>query len=223
MYLKAFISQRILMRTSKAFIFSLDSFVAFILTVAALYSLLFFSTVPSAYYSSLMQANYLAKDTLLTLATTECTDKEDCEGMTYLDYILQELEESNYAPAREYIGRATYSTSKDALIPEQFGYKIEVMRADDNWSNEDDWVTTAPDEYAYYDTRLDSDSANKKDYNKLKAAAHILFFAYSEVDPAENPYGYITCKGGQTICEVPHSEYEFGKANMEVVRFTVYT
>lgn len=217
------------MRTSKAFIFSLDSFVAFILTVAALYSLLFFSTVPSAYYSSLMQANYLAKDTLLTLATTQCTDKPECEGMTYLDYILQELEGGlndqahGGEPAREYIGRATYSSGKDALIPEQFGYKIEVMRLDGEWSNYSDLALTEENSYAYYDTRLDEYSANKKEYNKLKAAAHILFFGYSEVDPAENPYSYITCDGGQILCDTPVSDYEFGDANMEVVRFTVYT
>jgi len=219
------------MRTSKAFIFSLDSFVAFILTVAALYSLLFFSTVPAAYYSSLMQANYLAKDTLLTLATTECTANEDCKGMTYLDYILDDLENGltdegrGGEPAREYIGRATYSTGKDALIPEQFGYKIEVLRADGTWSNYSDLKLLgdplAP--YAYYDTRYDSESANKKEYNKLKASAHILFFGYSEEDPPENPYGYITCTGDQIICDVPHSDYDFGNANMEVVRFTVYT
>jgi len=210
------------MRTSKAFIFSLDSFVAFILTVAALYSLLFFSTVPSAYYSSLMQANYLAKDTLLALATTQCTDVEACEGMTYLDYILQELEKSNHAPAREYIGRATSSAVGNALVPEQFGYKIEVARVDGTWSNETDYFTDI-DEYAYYDTRLDSESANKKEYNKLKAAAHILFFGYSEGTEPEVPYNYITCEGTHNICSIPTSYYDFGEANMEVVRFTVYT
>ena len=213
------------MRTSKAFIFSLDSFVAFILTVAALYSLLFFSTVPSAYYSSLMQANYLAKDTLLTLATTECTDCEEGKEMTYLDYILQELKYGNTQPAREYIGRSISSSSKDALIPEQFGYKIEVMRADKTWSNYSDLKGLGDplNPYAYYDTRTDTESANKQEYNKLKAAAHILFFSYSDAGPAENPYSYITCDGGQIICETPLSHYEFGDANMEVVRFTVYT
>ncbi len=211
------------MRTSKAFIFSLDSFVAFILTVAALYSLLFFSTVPSAYYSSLMQANYLAKDTLLTLATTQCTANEDCKGMTYLDYILDRLKNGESQAAREYIGRGISSTSKDSLIPEQFGYKIEVLRSDGTWSNSSDFALTEDVPYAYYDTKLDPESANKKEYNKLKAAAHILFFDYSKGSEPKDPYKYITCTGNQTICDVPHSEYEFGNANMQVVRFTVYT
>ncbi|MEM4272262.1 MAG: hypothetical protein QXH30_01615 [Candidatus Bilamarchaeaceae archaeon] len=217
------------MKTSKAFIFSLDSFVAFILTVAALYSLLFFSTVPSAYYSSLMQANYLAKDTLLTLATTACTEVPDCEGMTYLDYILLELENGltdqahGGEPAREYIGRATYSPQGSALIPEQFGYKIEVMRPDGTWSEESDLSLLSEEPHAYYDTRLDELSVNKKEYNKLKASAHILFFGYSEGDEPEVPYSYITCSGTHNICAIPASHYDFGEANMEVIRLTVYT
>lgn len=212
------------MRTSKAFIFSLDSFVAFILTVAALYSLLFFSTVPSAYYSSLMQANYLAKDTLLTLATTECLE-EDCEeGMTYLSYILDRLENGENFAAREYIGRAISDPSEGALIPEQFGYKIEVMRVDGTWSNYSDYLLTEETPYAFYDTRNDALSANKKEYNKLKAAAHILFFDHSGYTEPEVPYHYITCEGPSDICAIPDaSNYDFGDIDMEVVRFTVYT
>ena len=99
------------MKSRKAFVFSLDSFIAFTLTVAALYTLVFFSTVPSAYYAGLMQANYLAKDTLLSLATTSYGSDQ-----TYLDYIVGQLDGGNQQPARVYIG---------ALVPPQFGYKLE--------------------------------------------------------------------------------------------------
>lgn len=190
--------------TRKAFIFSLDAFVAFVLTIAALYTLIFFSTVPSAYYSSLMQTNYLAKDTLIALSTTTHP-----EGGTYLDYIVSQLPE-NDEPARIYVG---------ALVPRQFGYKIEVLEEDD--LGNESWTLL-------YDTADDEESPNKKEYHKMKAAAHSMFFGFesgNEMTHGENPYGYITCGGDITVCDLPGLDVGFqpGEVHIGVVRFTVYT
>lgn len=239
------------MRTRKAFVFSLDAFVAFVLTVAALYSLLFFSTVPSAYYSSLMQANYLAKDTLSTLAATSLSSDEfGCDkGQTYLSCIISSLESGSMEPAREYIGSASSLSPQEqhlvSLVPPQFGYKIEVIEYAGYGEGESGVSDTGPyGESAYgegswtllYDTREDPDSANKKEYNKLKAAAHALYFGYDEYpDEGENDLRYLTCGGAYTICNWPEpfeydGEYDSeanaeiaGKAYAYVVRFTVYT
>lgn len=199
------------MNSRKAFIFSLDSFIAFTLTLAALYALVFFSTVPSAYYASLMQANYLAKDTLLALATT-AYENEEFEG-TYLDYIVsverenepgERISREEFHPARTYIG---------ALIPPQFGYKIETH--DDEVGG---WVEI-------YNTAWDDGSENKKEYHKLKATAQSLYLIVKTArDPGESPYGYITCTGGYTVCDLPLPyEYEAGEAELSLVRLTVYT
>ena len=239
------------MRTSKAFVFSLDSFIAFVLTVAALYSLLFFSTVPSAYYSSLMQANYLAKDTLLTLATTIVEDgtahcPDSLVGETYLSCILsgpdEESPDVNMAAARNYIGSEATSSSEEgiynpsALVPAQFGYKLEYMHFDEGEGGEidfedGDWVEL-------YNTADDPQSANKKEYNKLKAAAHALYFGHEEGPEGadENPLHYMTCGGDWTICAWPEpfvyyggdDEYGLnqdiiGDAYSYIVRLTVYT
>jgi hypothetical protein len=185
------------MKSMKAFIFSLDSFVAFTLTVAALYTLVFFSTVPSAYYAGLMQANYLAKDTLLSLATTSYSADQ-----TYLDYIVGELPE-NPQPARGYIG---------ALVPPQFGYRLESYEEGGGWTS-------------LYDTATDPDSPNKKEYHKLRATAKSVYLIVDPArEPGESPYGYITCGGNYTVCgEPPYDEGMIGNASLQLIRFTVYT
>ncbi len=225
------------MASSKAFVFSLDAFVAFVLTVAALYSLLFFSTVPSAYYSSLMQANYLAKDTLLTLATTIVPEDDPIctSGESYLSCVV-----TSDVAARTYIGSAISTSYEEgiynpsALVPAQFGYKLERINFDAG-SDEIDLYTQ--EWTPIYNTADDPHSANKKEYNKLKAASHALYFGY--VNPPvgweEPPLQYMTCSGEDTICSWPepfvyYYEYDEGD-NMEiagdaeayVVRLTVYT
>ena len=187
------------MKSMKAFIFSLDSFVAFTLTVAALYTLVFFSTVPSAYYAGLMQANYLAKDTLLSLATTSYS-----EDQTYLSYIIGELPE-NTQPARGYIG---------ALVPPQFGYRLESYDEEGGG-----W-------YSIYDTATDPDSPeSRKHYYKLKATAKSVYLIVDPArNPGESPYWYMSCGGNYTVCgEPPYDEGMIGNASLQLIRFTVYT
>ena len=191
------------METRKGFVFSLDSFVAFVLTIAALYSLLFFSTVPSAYYAGLMQTNYFAKDTLTTLATTQMPEEE----ITYLDRILADLRRGDDYSARVYVG-ATGTN----LVPRQFGYRFEVL-GDDN----ETWT-------ALYDTRDDQLSENRKEYHKMKASAQTMYFGYiEERERLDNPYGYLTCSGDRTPCDLPVSGFRIGQPHLELVRFTVYT
>jgi hypothetical protein len=192
------------MRYRKAFVFSLDSFVAFTLVVAALYTLVFFSTVPSAYYSALTQANYLAKDTLVALATTTY-DAKDSTGETYLDLIVSRGAD----PARKYAGR---------MIPDQFGYKLEM--ADYAADGAEGWTEV-------YSTATDGDALNthKREYHKLKATAQALYLVVlTERDVGESPYGYITCEGDYTVCDLPLPyHYEAGDVALKLVRLTVFT
>ena len=187
----------------KAFVFSLDAFVAFTLIIAALYTLVFFSTVPSAYYSALMQANFLAKDSLLSLSTTQYGD-----GQTYLDRVLEELHRGNQEPAYTYLG---------ALIPKQFGYSISTCG---NGGPEGcEWETL-------YDTAVDYDPYGHKDsYDKLRATAQALYIVVDAArDKGESPYGYITCTGDYTVCDLPLPyEYEEGEVSLKLVRLEVYT
>ncbi|MCX6768554.1 MAG: hypothetical protein NTY83_01795 [Candidatus Micrarchaeota archaeon] len=189
------------MKSMKAFIFSLDSFVAFTLTVAALYTLVFFSTVPSAYYAGLMQANYLAKDTLLSLATTSYSSDQ-----TYLDKIIGDLNDGQAQSARGYIG---------ALVPPQFGYRLESY--DEDAVN---WITI-------YDTASDPDPPPNRNthYYKLKATAKSVYLiVHPARSPGGSPYWYMSCGGNYTVCgEPPYDEGMIGNASLQLIRFTVYT
>lgn len=191
------------MKYRKAVVFSLDSFVAFTLIVAALYTLLFFSTVPSAYYSALTQANYLAKDTLLALATTQYPDEDDFGG-TYLDLIVSRGDE----PARLYAG---------SMIPKQFGYKIEV--SDYSEGGETAWEEV-------YNTATDESPDNKHNikYNKLRATAQSMYMVIvAERDKDASPYGYISCEGPHSLCDLPlPNYYNIGDAELKLVRLTVF-
>lgn len=189
----------------KAFVFSLDAFVAFTLIIASLYTLVFFSTVPSAYYSALMQANFLAKDSMLSLSTTEYGD-----GQTYLDYILEELRGGNEGPTRLYLG---------ALIPTQFGYSLATCDTPEGCGTEG-WNVL-------YDTAEDEspDNRHKRAYDKLRATAQSLYIVVDAArDKGESPYGYITCRGNYTVCDLPLPyEYEEGEVSLKLVRLAVYT
>lgn len=234
------------MGTRKAFVFSLDSFVAFILSVAALYSLLFFATVPSAYYSTLMQANYLAKDTMLSLATSEAGSAGDPYGCnpyaSMLSCIISDWEDdsgetggdANEAAARDLIGVSEWNDARSALVPVQFGYKLEKLEYAETSEGEIDFENAQWVEM--YDTANDPRSLNGKEYNKLKAATHVLYFAYEEEPEGSegSQFRYVSCGGQHSICEWPEpfaysedyasdlQEDVRGDAVTYVVRLTVY-
>ena len=105
------------MKNRKAFIFSIDAFVAFSLALIALYSLIFFSAIPFTYYSSLMQAHNLAKDTLHTLSVVP--SPAETEQQTAIGYVVL----INPTVATEYLNN---------LIPQEFGYILE-QKVGENW------------------------------------------------------------------------------------------
>ena len=57
-------------RRQQGFVFSLDAFVAFSLILIAIQSIVIVSSSPAGYYPSLLQAQFLAKDTLHTISAT---------------------------------------------------------------------------------------------------------------------------------------------------------
>lgn len=98
------------MKTRRAFIFSIDAFVAFSLALVALYSLVFFSAIPYNYYPSLMQAHNYAKDTLYTLSKIPSPDGDSDTALGYL--VLNDNEDAT----NEYLR---------TIISEEFGYVLE--------------------------------------------------------------------------------------------------
>lgn len=163
----------------RAFVFSLDAFVAFILALVAVYTLIFFSSVPSAYYFILTQAHYLSRDALLAAAQTDCSAiiSGDCSG-SVLDNILEGSS----------IATSFVTQSIGASIPNQFGYRLEKRSVEGG-----DWEVI-------YDTATASKDQHAKAMKKLQVSTSIVNIGLVSERTMErtktNPYVYNSCGAG---------------------------
>lgn len=165
----------------RAFIFSLDAFVAFTLALLAIYSLIFFSSIPSAYYYLLTQAHYLSRDTLLAVSTTACgADYGSCAAH---GSVLENIVAQDNIPLRTEMIRSTVGV----MIPPQFGYALEM--SDDEGSNWELLYDTA-------DYPLAEDE-HAKSASKLTVSSQVITFGFGDkVFKLEtSPYRYDSCNG----------------------------
>jgi hypothetical protein len=164
----------------RAFIFSLDAFVAFTLALVAIYSLIFFSSIPSAYYYLLTQGHYLSRDALLSLSTATCSaDYGVCAspGGSVLDNIVAQADPGNR--------QALVQSTVGAMIPVQFGYVLEM--------SQDEGSTWG----VVYDTASDSSDPHAKLSKKLTVTTQVITFGYSGRlrKFSSSPYNYLSCSG----------------------------
>lgn len=196
------------MSHSKAFIFSIDAFIAFTLSLVAIYSLIFFSSIPSAQYAVLTQAHYLAKDSLATLSLTKChataCGAENTDA-TVLDYIVFRTGGTPHNAAQI----SAINTYLEDAIPREFGYRIEV-------SSGSSWETI-------YDTATDDPLNHANSTKRLSVSSYTIVFNV-DIGMAKNPYKYMTCNGELVPCELPPEPIGGGQphAQTKVVKFTVY-
>jgi hypothetical protein len=162
----------------RAFIFSLDAFVAFTLALLAIYSLIFFSSVPSSYYYLLTQCHYLTRDVLMSLSTTACDDAiYACTNTeaTLLENIASETDAN--------LTENMIQNTVGLMVPPQFGYIVEKSENEGNsWD-------------LLYDTRDHVDDPHAKTRNKLTVSAQVIAFDYAgDVKKLKvSPYNYLTC------------------------------
>ena len=174
----------------RAFIFSLDAFVAFTLALVAIYSLIFFSSIPSSYYYLLTQGHFLARDLLYSISTSECylpTHLCTDNGASLLDNIVFGEANNQKSVIKSSIGEA---------VPLQFGYIVDV--------SEDNGLTWGE----YYNTATDSADKHAKTRKKLSVSSQIPVFDHiSTPEKGVNPYYYRSCMGDGTdfliTCEEP--------------------
>lgn len=162
----------------RAFIFSLDAFVAFTLALVAIYSLIFFSSVPSSYYYLLTQGHFLSRDVLMSLSSTDCSsDYGVCKapGASLLDNIVAQNESSHRSNLIQ--------NTVGEMVPDQFGYVLE-MSSDDGGS----WSVL-------YDTGQVPGDDHAKSRKKLTVSSQVIAFGFSGAvtKPTESPYRYLTC------------------------------
>ncbi|MEW6722801.1 MAG: hypothetical protein AB1324_06065 [Candidatus Micrarchaeota archaeon] len=167
----------------RAFIFSLDAFVAFTLALVAIYSLIFFSSVPSAFYYLLTQGHYLSRDILLSLSTTTCTDTF---GVCVADgSLLDNIVAHDDAALR----RSLINNTVGKMVPDQFGYVVEL--SDDEGVSWD----------VAYDTGAEAGDPHAKTSRKLTVATQVLTFGYGGklYKLQTSPYRYNSCNGDGLI------------------------
>ncbi len=169
----------------RAFIFSLDAFVAFTLALVAVYSLIFFSSIPSSYYYLLTQGHYLARDTLFTLSQADCVTPiiSDCKlkSNSALDNII-------FGDVSTEIQKNAINNTVGSAVPNQFGYIFEV--SSDNGAS---WAML-------YNTSEAGDK-HAKVKRKLSVSSQVPVFDYSGhlAKDNPNPYYYNTCGGAGDI------------------------
>jgi len=167
----------------RAFIFSLDAFVAFTLALLAIYSLIFFSSVPSSYYYLLTQGHYLSRDVLMALSTTTCTNDYGMECTTPTGSLLDNVVSQDSPELRKVL----ISNTVGKMVPDQFGYVME-MRDD----GAQDWTVVY--DTAQTDMRV-NDDLHATSSKKLTVSSQIIAFGYSSplTKPQNSTYKYLSC------------------------------
>lgn len=205
---------------SRGFIFSLDAFVAFVLTMLTIGLLIFTISTPKAFYPSLEQAHMLAHDTLFALATT--TDDASCGS-----YLEQALSGTCGAKGTDIIMRTVAGGEPGSvgIVPQGFGYKLEKYNFG---ASGEPWETI-------YDSAKDSQSDRyEKQQTKLAASATTFASLYiSTPKQGESPFCYVSCHGyisdgfyqpkcDATPCSKFNSNFDVGENSIQLVRLTVY-
>jgi len=203
----------------RAFIFSLDAFVAFTLALIAIYSLIFFSSVPSSYYYLLTQGHYFSRDILVSLSTTICdAESGRCENpeTSLLDNIVSQDGAVQEALIINSVGNA---------IPNQFGYVIEMSEGDDHWS-------------ILYNTADDPADPHAKSVKKMTVSSQVVTFGYMGDSSASDSYAtarefrYLSCGTPDspiiTCGDInTHNPSDFSgdlipEPNIRIVRLTIF-
>lgn len=207
---------------NRGFIFSLDAFVAFVLTMLTIGLLIFTISTPKAFYPSLEQAHMLAHDTLFVLATT--TDDPSCGS-----YLEQALSGTCGEKGTDIIMRTVAGGEPGSIgiIPSGFGYKLEKY----NFGEEGEpWEPI-------YDSAADPANPERYLRQQTKLAASATTFAslyLSTPKQGESPFCYVSCRGyisdgfyqpkcDVTPCSAFKSNFDVGENSIQLVRLTVYT
>ncbi|MFH1261143.1 MAG: hypothetical protein ABIJ10_03585 [Candidatus Micrarchaeota archaeon] len=170
----------------RAFIFSLDAFVAFSLALIAIYSLIFFSSIPSSHYYLMTQAHFLARDSLMALSTTTCSD-----AYVGCPDLAASLTDNVVSQSNADLRRRLIADTVGDMVPNQFGYILEMSdSAGGSWNTLYDTANPAlrvVDEYHEYRTR------------KLSVSSQVITFGFDGAItlPSASEFKYNTCGGAE--------------------------
>lgn len=209
------------MARRQGFVFSLDAFVAFSLILIAIQTLVLVSASPSGYYTSLLQAQFLAKDTLHAISTTALEGR----GVSALGAASADI-----ASGRGLTRDMPIIKISDQIIQKPYSYAYSYY---DMASQK--WMLA----YNASDNAYDPDGPHANvSFSRVQASAQKLMLEYSSppVRP-ESPYCNVYCRGWrattqedtpaeqclQSPCDAQgRSAYQVGNMTFGLLRLTVW-
>ncbi len=168
----------------KGYVFSLDAFVAFSLILISVQTLIVMSSSPAGYYYPLLQANYLAHDTLevMKVAKPPC-NATSCPQQTYMEIISPYAIPANRCQGLEECQKWFRQLNEDN-IPIQYSYAFYYDDLDGN-------------SHLVYDASADSSSKHYGiKYQRVQASAQTYLLGYYvPLHRGDSPYCNVVCKG----------------------------
>lgn len=210
----------------KGYVFSLDAFVAFSLMLIAIQALLVMSTSPKAYSGALLQAQYIAHDTVqvMGIAKLYCPTGAGCDNRTYLEAIAP------YAVGRgNCLGvpfcSETFRNLSDQFVPPQYSYAFIYDDLEGG-----SWTV--------YNASNDPLSTHYNvTFRRVMASASTYLLGYSQpLRPGDSPYCNVVCKGynatsgsssspaacTQVPCDAPVNGFDNGNFSVGLIRMSVW-
>jgi hypothetical protein len=167
-------------KAAYGFVFSLDAFVAFSLIIIAIQTIVIASSIPSGYYPALLQAQFLAKDTLNAISTTKISDN----WQTALAQASRKI--ANGQPLQP--SDAIIEISNKIIAPPySYAYSFYDLK-------QKKWIVVYNASNLSYTTS--DDPRINITFKRVAASSQMFVFEYS-IDPVrpESPYCNVMCKG----------------------------
>ncbi|MEM3060562.1 MAG: hypothetical protein QXW70_02835 [Candidatus Anstonellales archaeon] len=181
----------------RGFVFTIDSFVALIIVLIAVYILFMVHSTTSTHYSAYLQAYYLSRDTLSLLTAAECN------SISCIDYLGRLAFRGDCVHLN--IGGGPISLIND-IIPPQYGFRFDFYNPVSN-----SWITC-------YDTASDLQSNHVRVSKKFEVSSTTLVSGFIQ-PPGEVQ---ISCAQDAAICFEPSGSYNPGNTYVGLIRLTVY-
>ena len=211
------------MQHRRGFVFSLDAFVSFSLILIAIQSIIIVSSAPAGYWQSLLQAEYLAKDTLHVISNTYGASGASVLGDS----------SAKFAAGVKFSQGSDIITVTNRLVPKPYSYSYHYYDiATGKWTTLYNASTDSPPTDPHFNVT----------YHRVSASAEQLMMDYSSptIRP-QSPYCNVMCHGWdptlastsnpfrstdnctQTPCSaMPSSNFQVGNLSFGLIRLTVW-
>ena len=210
-----------LLDSKNAILISIDAISALAIVVLIFSTFYMVISATESQVSALKYAYLMASDTTHVLETVTCGEAKNLNSLSILNCIdantlLTEIVRKGAVSSDD-----IFLNTVDNLVPEQYGYSLEIYSP-----------TTSTWQLYFNSSDVASSRHNHVRQYKLRASAERVATVSKSLQPAPNPYCYISCKGDGSggPCAFPCNEpastmvspIDSGMLSVILVRMTVY-